>query len=123
MATPIFPTRDPCREGASLCHKFMLCCKFLIYGLEGQREVSCQGGTRKQLLYNFGCGMEVSLPLDNGGVGRNMSGNHGVASFGPSVTVNSREFQEPRAWWLGLNLSGMKTVNLSASNLDHTGKV
>ena len=123
MATPTFPIQDPPREGASLCHKFMLCCKFVIYGLEGQREVSCQGDTRKQLLNNFGCGMEVSLPLDNGGVGRNMSGNHGVASFGPSVTVNSHEFQYPRGWWPGLKLSGMKTVNLSASNLDHTGKI
>lgn len=95
MSTPTFPTRDRSREGASLCHKFMLCCKFLIYELEGKRGVSCQGDTRKQLLYNFGCGMALSLLLDNGGVGagRNMSGNHWVASFGPSVTVNSREFQ------------------------------
>ena len=72
----------------------MLCCKFLIYELEGKRGVSCQGD-RKQLLYNFGCGMALSLLLDNGGVGagRNMSGNRWVASFSPSVTVNSREFQ------------------------------
>lgn len=49
--------------------------------------------------------MEVSLPLDDGGVGRNMSGNHGVASFGPSVTVNSHEFQYPRGWLV----AGVKT--------------
>lgn len=124
MATPTFPIQDPPREGASLCHKFMLCCKFLIYGLEGQREVFCQGDTRKQLLNNFGCGMEISLPLDNGGVGRNMSGNHGVASFGPTVTVKAMNFSNQEVgWWLGLKFSGMKTVNLSASNLDHTGKI
>lgn len=67
---------------------------------------------KKATLKNFGCGMEVSLPLDNGGVGREHVWESGRL-FGPTVTVKAMNFSNQEVgWWLGLKFSGMKTVNL-----------